>query len=65
MTEDDWHAPDATAFAMLLSGRLAVLFNRGGEPVTFDIPAPAGGWSGEAMVPARSVAFLTESPKRG
>ncbi len=64
MAEADWHAPDAAAFAMLLSGRLAVLVNRGNCPVGFDIPAPAGGWSGEATLPARSVGFLTERRKR-
>ena len=54
MAEGDWNAPDASAFAMLLAGRLAVLFNRGAEPVRFALTAPLG----ETVAPPRSVTFV-------
>ena len=68
MAEGDWHAPDASAFAMLLDGRLAVLFNRGRAPVEFSLP-PTRAWTdapdGRVTAGARAVVFVTASdPKR-
>lgn len=63
MTDADWHAPEAAAFAMRLrdtgAGPLTVLFNRGATPVLFHLP------NGPVDLAPRSVAFVTEAaPKR-
>ncbi|PZQ49326.1 MAG: glycogen debranching enzyme GlgX [Rhodovulum sulfidophilum] len=77
MTAARWEDPEAPAFAMVLgatapgakrAGRLAVLFNRGAEEVSFDLPARAGyAWTeAPAAVAGRTVRFVEEKPaKRG
>ncbi len=74
MREDDWQAPDSPAFGMMLTTldrhskrnvRLAVLFNRSDQQVSFGLP----GWQWQRfpslelwnqVLPARSVRFCIE-----
>ena len=67
---EHWEHPEGPALAMALAtsggGRLAVLFNRGAEPLAFRLPRRAGfAWleaeDGAVEAPARSVVFVAET----
>ncbi|WP_422371478.1 glycogen debranching protein GlgX [Hoeflea sp.] len=71
MTPGDWENPELDAFLMVLGApgqRLAVLFNRGHDPVSPQLPAPAERWtvaspglSEDGMAPGRSVIAWEET----
>ncbi|MBP7241186.1 glycogen debranching protein GlgX [Amaricoccus sp.] len=65
MTEADWEDANGPALAMALArpgaGRIAVVLNRGPE-VALRLPARPGWAWPEAIVPARSVVFVEETP---
>ncbi|MET0360686.1 MAG: glycogen debranching enzyme GlgX, partial [Sphingobium sp.] len=58
MTVAHWEEPGRSTLQMR-TGRLLIRFNRGHEAVVFTLPD--GDWDGDALVPPRSVAFLTRS----
>ncbi len=51
LTAADWEDAAAAAFAMVLGGKVAIIFNRSFEERRFHLPA------GDVMVPGRSVTF--------
>jgi glycogen operon protein len=56
MTVAQWEEPGRGTLQMR-TGRILILFNRGHEAIGFTLPD--GEWDGDALVPPRSVAFLT------
>jgi hypothetical protein len=74
MTPPAWEAAGGAALAMVLAagdgGRLAVLFNRSGQAMTFRLPPrPGHAWErspdGRVEVGGRSVVFVAEAPGEG